>query len=190
MLRLVFYFHYYFFSSERENILQSFLLKFVGSLQGSSPLGVCVDWYFFFFFFLRGLWQGNYFCIRKMCRIFVRVSVCVWFPVNILKYLINRKLAGMKLPAYECINNWSSTSNLLIHCESEKSGINLPLGQIKSKLSASAQTASFCLWIIMGSFSCVCHQISPLLQMRRSQSAVLDSGGIQIRQSQFEVCKL
>lgn len=42
----------------------------------------------------------------------------------------------------------------------------------------------------MGSFSCVCHQISPLLQTRRSRSAILDNDGIQIRSSPFDVSKL
>lgn len=59
-----------------------------------------------------------------------------------------------------------SSSSWLIYIKSEKNRISLPLGWTKSKLSALAQTVSSFLGIIMGSFSCVCHQISPPLQTR------------------------
>lgn len=92
-------------------------------------------------------------------------------------------------PLFGSVKAWSSNCNCLICFENQKHEIRLPLGWIKSKPSAFAQTAGFCHGIIMGSFRCVCHQISPPLQTRCSHRAILDSDGIQIRHSPFELFK-
>lgn len=56
------------------------------------------------FFSQRAVTRKLFLHSKNVLHFCTRLRLC-WFPVNILKYLINRKLAGMKLPTYECINN-------------------------------------------------------------------------------------